>query len=46
MERFSATVSIEELKGKAKNANATKSTCQWVLAYLSWAKLNKERARN
>ena len=27
MERFSATVSIEELKTKAKNANTTKSTC-------------------
>ena len=44
MERFSATVSIEELKAKAKNANTTKSTCQWLRVYLSWAKLrNKEQ---
>ena len=28
MERFSATVSIEELKAKAKNTNTTKNTCQ------------------
>ena len=38
MERFSGTVSIEELQAKAKNANTTKSTCQWLRAYLSWAK--------
>ena len=44
MERFSATVSIEELKAKAKNTNTTKITCQWVLVYLSWTKLrNKEQ---
>ena len=44
MERFSAAVSIAELKAKAKNANTTKSTCQWLLVYLSWAKLrNKEQ---
>ena len=43
MERFSAKVSIEELKAKAKNTNTTKSTCQWLRVYLSWAKLrNKE----
>ena len=28
MERFSATVSIKEIKAKAKNTNTTKSTCQ------------------
>ena len=44
MERFSATVSIEELKAKAKNANTTKSTCQRLRVYLFWAKLrNKEQ---
>ena len=44
MERFSATVSIKELKAKAKNTNTTKSTCQWVPVYLSWAKIrNKEQ---
>ena len=44
MERFSATVSIEELKAKTKNGNTTKSTCQWLRVYLSWAKLrNKEQ---
>ena len=44
MERFSATVSIEKLKAKAKNTNTTKSTCQWLRVYLSWAKLrNKEQ---
>ena len=43
MERFYATASIE-LKAKAKNANTTKSTCQWLRVYLSWAKLrNKEQ---
>ena len=30
MERFSATVSIEKLKERAKNTNTTKSTCQWL----------------
>ena len=44
MERFSATVSIEELKVKAKNTNTTKSACQWLRVYISWAKLrNKEQ---
>ena len=44
MERFSATVSIEELNAKAKNANTTKSTCHWLRVYLSWVKLrNKEQ---
>ena len=38
MERFPGTVSIEELQAKAKNTNTTKSTCQWLRAYLSWAK--------
>ena len=33
MERFSATVSIEELKAKAKNTNTTKNTCQ-CLCYI------------
>ena len=43
MKRFCATASIEELKAKAKNANATKSTCQWLRVYLSGAKIrNKE----
>ena len=43
MERFSAKVSIEELKAKAKNTNTTKSTCQWLRVYL-WAKIrNKEQ---
>ena len=35
MKRFSATVSIEELKAKAKNAKKTKSTSQWLRVYLS-----------
>ena len=35
MERFSATVSIEELKMKAKNPNITKSTWQWLRDDLS-----------
>ena len=35
MERFSVTASIEELKAKAKNANTTKSTCQWLSVYIS-----------
>ena len=39
MKRFSATVSIEELKAKAKNAKKTKSTSQWLRVYLSWMKL-------
>ena len=44
MEKFSATVSIEELKAKAKKTTTTKSTCQWVPVYLSWAKIrNKEQ---
>ena len=44
MERFSATVSIEQLKAKPKKTNTTKSTCQWVPVYLSWAKIrNKEQ---
>ena len=44
MERFSATVSIEELKAKARNTNATKITCQWLRVYLSLAKIrNKEQ---
>ena len=44
MESFSAAVSIEELKAKVKNANTTKSTCQWLHVYLSWRKLrNKEQ---
>ena len=44
MERFSATVSIKELKVKAKNTNTTKSKCQWLRVYLSWTKLrNKEQ---
>ena len=43
MERFSVTVSVEELKAKAKNASTTKSICQWLRVYLSWVKL---RARN
>ena len=44
MERFSATLSIEELKAKANNTNTTKGTCQWLLVYLSWAKIrNKEQ---
>ena len=43
MERVSTTTSIEELKSKAKNANTTKSTSQWMRVYISWAKLrNKE----
>ena len=44
MERFSATVSIKELKIKAKNTNTTKSKCPWLRVYLSWTKLrNKEQ---
>ena len=44
MERFSATVSIEDLKAKTKNTNTTKSACQWLRVYLSWAKIrNKEQ---
>ena len=44
MERCSATVSIEELKAKARNTNATKITCQWLRVYLSLAKIrNKEQ---
>ena len=44
MERFSAAVSIEELKAKAKNGNTTKSPCQQPRVYLSWVKLrNKEQ---
>ena len=44
MEKFSPTVSIEELKPKAQNANTTKSTCQWLRVYLFCAKLrNKEQ---
>ena len=44
MERFSAVVSVEELKSKAKNANTIKSTWQWLRVYLSWARLkNKEQ---
>ena len=44
MERFSATVSIKELKVQAKNTNTTKSKCQWLRVYLSWTKLrNKEQ---
>ena len=44
MERFSATVSTEELKAKANNTNTTKSTCQWVPVDLSCAKIrNKEQ---
>ena len=44
MERFSATVSIEEFKTKAKNTNTTKSTCQWLRGYPTQAKLrNKEQ---
>ena len=44
MERFSAAVSIEELKAKAENANTIKSTCHWLRVYLSWVKLrNKEQ---
>ena len=43
MERFYATLSIEELKTKAKNTKTIKSTYQWLRVYLSWAKLrNKE----
>ena len=38
MVRFSATVSLEELKAKAKNTNTTKSTCQWLSVYLSWTR--------
>ena len=34
MERFSVTVSIEEFKAKAKNANTKKSTCQWLRVHL------------
>ena len=42
--KISTTVSIEELKAKAKNANTTKSTCQWLRVYPFWAKLrNKEQ---
>ena len=43
MGRFSATVSIEELKAKAKNAKTTKSTCQWLCVYLSWVKLRNKQ---
>ena len=44
MEKFSATISTEELKAKAKNANTTKSTSQWLLVCLSWTELrNKEQ---
>ena len=43
MERFSTSVSIKELKAKAKNTKTTKSPCQWLRVYLYWAKLsNKE----
>ena len=42
MERFFATVKIEELKPKAKNANTTKSTYQWLRAYLSYLAQNFE----
>ena len=42
MKRFSATVSIEELKAKAKNANTTKRTCQWLHVCLSCAKLRSK----
>ena len=45
MERFSATVSIEELKAKARNTHTTKSTCQWLRVYLSWAKLRNKGLR-
>ena len=43
MGKFSATVSIEELKAKVKNTNTTKSTCQWLCIYLSWAKLRNKQ---
>ena len=44
MEKFSATISTEELKAKAKNTNTTKSTSQWLLVCLSWTELrNKEQ---
>ena len=43
MERFSATVSLEKLKGKVKNTNTTKITCQWLRAYLSQAKLRNKK---
>ena len=44
MDRFNSTLSIEELKAKAKNKNTTKSTSQWMRVYLSWANLrNKEK---
>ena len=46
MGRFSATVSIEELKAKAKNAKTTKSTCQWLCVYLSWTKLRNNQQEN
>ena len=39
MERFSATVSIGELKANAKNASTTKSICMWPRVYLSSTKL-------
>ena len=42
MERFSAAVSIEQLKVKTKNANTTKNTCQWLRGYLSWEKLRSK----
>ena len=45
MEKFSATISTEKLKAKAKNANTTKSTSQWLLVCLSWTEL-RNRARN
>ena len=37
MERFSATVSKEELKAlkaREKNAKTTKSACQWLCVFL------------
>lgn len=43
MTEFSATGSVEESKAKAKNAKTTKSTCQWLPAYLCGAKLRNKK---
>ena len=42
MERFSTSVSIKELKAKAKNTKTTKSPCQWLRVYLYLVRLRKK----
>lgn len=43
MTTFSATGSIEESEAKAKDGKTTKSTCQWLPAYLCSAKLRNKK---